>query len=82
MCTQLDFWWNLSIEWDADMLNEAKYRKSIICFEKIMITGCWSIWKHRNIFDNKDTNIETCLFSFKKHFCIIMKKSKPSLKEG
>ncbi|KAF7047991.1 hypothetical protein CFC21_056821 [Triticum aestivum] len=83
MCIQLDFFgWNLGIGWDTGMLNEEKNRKNIVCFNKIMISGCWSIWNHRIIFDNKGANIETYLLSFKKHFCIITKTSKPSLKEG
>ena len=60
----------------------SKEQEHIICFNKIMISGCWSTWNHRIIFDNKGANIETYLFSSKKHFCIITKTSKPSLKEG
>ena len=82
-------WLNLNMEWNTDlnideMMIEAKNRTKLIGFEECIMAGCWSIWKHRNaiIFDNKTKDIAYCISCFKEHITIIIKKAKPSLKEG
>lgn len=85
-----NFWMSIGIEWNTDtktidMLEEAKERSNIQPFKECLIVGCWSIRKHRNsiIFDRKaKKNLEYCITCFKEHLGTIMKKAKPSTKEG
>ena len=80
---------NLGLEWNTDlnindMMIEAKNRTKLIGFKECIMAGCWSIWKHMNaiIFDNKTRDIAYCISCFKEHISIIIKKAKPSIKEG
>ena len=67
-----------------DCLIDGNNRARLICFKEILLTGCWSIWIHRNniIFDNKALSIPECMRHFRETFTIIMHRDKPSLKEG
>ena len=84
-----NFWLSIGFQWNTDlscndMLIEARNRTQIQPFKECLIAGCWTIWKHRNsiIFYNKERDLSYCISCFKEHFGTIMKRVKPSLKEG
>lgn len=84
-----NFWMALGFEWNTDldiinMLMDGKQRTTSACFKETLLAGCWSIWKHKNsiIFYHKPRSITYALCCFKEHFGMIMKKARPTLKDG
>ena len=80
---------NIGFQWNTDydlvdILLDGRRHNNIMCYKECLIAGCWSLWKHMNgiIFDHKEKNMAFCISSFKEHFGMIIKKAKPSLKEG
>ena len=77
------------MEWNndlsrIDLLIDGKQRNNFDCIKEVIITGCWSLWIHRNkiIFDTQNLDIHECYRIFKETFALVMHRAKPSLKEG
>jgi hypothetical protein len=84
-----NLWWKMGMEWNEDMdhinmMIDGERRSSNIYFKEALITGCWSIWIHRNniIFDSHNRDLLTCFDHFKVSFGLIRHRIKPSLKDG
>lgn len=85
-------WIALGIEWNAHFyyfwyVDGGQKQNDYQMFQGVLdhsLTGCWSQWKHGNgiIFDHKQRNLEYCISCFKEHFTMVIKRSKPILKEG
>ena len=83
------FWWRLNQEWNYDMdlydmLLDGRARAGHSCFTEYLITGCWSLWCHRNsiIFDGGQLDIDTCCNLFKEFFPLLCIELNPLLKKG
>lgn len=75
--------WNSDLQF-IDMLIDAKNKSTNVFFKIAMITGCWSIWNHRNkiIFDGEIRSLQLCYSFFVDSVHVIRHRIKPSLKEG
>jgi hypothetical protein len=49
------------------MLIDAKERSPNPFFKEALMTGCWSLWNHRNniVFEAKQRDMEQCIWSSK-----------------
>jgi hypothetical protein len=80
--TYLGIHWDLSLEFQAMVLNAILHFNSVI-FRKIFIIGAWSLWCHRNdiIFYGAFLSFLTWKASFLREMDLVLLRAKPRLND-